>query len=77
MNGCPSSLHLLYNILYTYKSLHVLRMQELLRDISSQTVCESVLLVETLFSVLELHNIEADRKQKLRFEKELISAKTH
>lgn len=33
-------------------------------------------MVEALFSVLELHSIEADRKQKLRFEKELISAKT-
>lgn len=32
--------------------------------------------MEALFSVLELHSIEADRKQKLRFEKELISAKT-
>lgn len=33
-------------------------------------------MVEALFSVLELHSIEADRKQKLRFEKKLISAKT-
>lgn len=33
-------------------------------------------MMEALFSVLELHSIEADRKQKLRFEKELISAKT-
>lgn len=33
-------------------------------------------MMEALFSVLELHSIEADRKQKLRFEKELISVKT-
>lgn len=56
-----------------------MRVQGLLRYffLIRNTPCISyVLLVAVLFSVLDLDNTEADRKQKLRIAKELLSDET-